>query len=98
MRSAQGSREVESKTKETRQGHGQGAGTGTGVEEIRGKIRELRIKPAFLRCLGPYVTKEDLESIYQKTESLTRIFEEMQLFCVFSKKEETRDKPTAAGA
>ena len=36
------------------------------VEEIRGKIRELRIKPAFLRCLGPYVTKGELESIYQK--------------------------------
>ena len=25
------------------------------VEEIRGKIRELGIKPAFLRRLGPYV-------------------------------------------
>ena len=36
------------------------------LEEIRGKIRELRIKPAFLRCLGPYVTKEELESTYQK--------------------------------
>ena len=50
------------------------------VEEIRGKIRELRIKPAFLRCLGPYVTKEELESIYQKNESVTRIFEKMLLF------------------
>ena len=65
------------------------------LEEIRGKIRELRIKLAFLRCLGLYVTKEELESIYQKIESLTRIFEEMPLFCVcVSKKEETsRPRP-----
>ena len=60
------------------------------------KIRELRMKPAFLRCLGPYVTKEELESIYQKIESLTRIFEEMSLFPFFPQKR--RDKPTAAGA
>ena len=67
------------------------------VEEIRGKIRELRTKPAFLRCLGLYVIKEALGSIYKNNEPLTRIFEEMSLFfvCVFQKK---RDKPTAAGA
>ena len=65
------------------------------VEEIRGKIRELRTKPAFLRCLDPYVTKGELESIYQNTESLTRIFEEMSFFLFFQKR---RDKPTAAGA
>ena len=66
------------------------------IEEIRGEIRELRTKPAFLRCLGFYVTKEELESKYPKIESLTRIFEEMSLFCVFFQKR--RDKPTAAGA
>ena len=51
------------------------------VEGIQGKIRELGIKPAFLRRLGPSVTKEELGSIYKKKiESLTRIFEEMPLF------------------
>ena len=38
----------------------------TTVEEIRGEMRELRIRPALLRCLSPYVTKEKPESIYQK--------------------------------
>ena len=65
------------------------------VEEIRGKIRELGIKPAFLRRLGPSVTKEELESVYQKIESLTRIFEEMSLFFVFSRKNETSRPPPA---
>ena len=50
------------------------------VEEIRRKIRPPGIKPAFLCRLGPYVTKEELESIYQKNESVTRIFEKMLLF------------------
>ena len=50
------------------------------VEETRRKIRPPGIKPAFLRRLGPYVTKEELESIYQKIESVTRIFEKMLLF------------------
>ena len=59
---------------------------GLSVEEIRGKIRRLEIKPAFLRRLGSYVTKEELESIYQTNESLTRIFEKMLFFCVFKKK------------
>ena len=40
-------------------------------EEIREKIRELgRIKPAFLRRLGPSVTKEELESVYKKKRAL----------------------------
>ena len=59
------------------------------IEEIRRKIRELRTKPAFLRRLGPSVTKEELESVHQKTESLTRIFEEMSLSFFFFQKEET---------
>ena len=53
---------------------------GAWLEEVRGKIRRLGIKPAFLRRIGPYVTKEELESIYQKNESVTRIFEKMLLF------------------
>ena len=53
------------------------AGRGVRMEKIRRKIRELGIKPAFLRRLGPSVTKEEFESVYQKIESLTRIFEEM---------------------
>ena len=53
------------------------------VEEIRRKIHPPGIKPAFLRRLGPYVTKEELESIYQKIESVTRIFEKMLLFLFF---------------
>ena len=65
------------------------------VEEIRGKIRELGIKPAFLRRLGPSVTKEELESVHKKIESLTRIFEEMSLFFVFSRKNETSRPPPA---
>ena len=51
------------------------------VEEIRRKIRRPGINPAVLRRLGPYVTKEELESIYQKNESITRIFDfKMLLF------------------
>ena len=38
-----------------------------GVEEIRGKITQLGIRPFFLRRLGPCITKEELKSIYQKT-------------------------------
>ena len=56
------------------------------IEEIRQKIRRLGVKPAFLRRLGPYVTKEELGSIYQKNESVTRIFEKCYFFCVFSRK------------
>ena len=56
------------------------------IEEIRGKINLLGIKPDFLRRLGPSVTKEELESVYKKIESLTRIFEEMLLFMCFSRK------------
>ena len=62
------------------------------VEEIRGKIRELGIKPAFLRRLGPSVTKEELESVHQKIESLTRIFEEMSLFLCFQEKMRQADR------
>ena len=54
---------------------------------LMGKLRISRknmsnseSKPAFLRRLGPCVTKEELESVHQKIESLTRIFEEMSLF------------------
>ena len=50
------------------------------VEEIRGKICRLGSKPALLRRLGPCVTKEELESLHQKNESVTRIFEKMLLF------------------
>ena len=57
-----------------------------GIEKIRRKIRPPGIKPAFLRRLGPYVTKEELESIYQKIESVTRIFEKMLFFSFFKKK------------
>ena len=65
------------------------------LEEIRGEIRELRIKPAFLRRLSPYGTKEELEPIYQEKKSVTRIFEEMSfLFVFFSKKK----SQAAAGA
>ena len=67
----------------------------TEIEEIRGKIRRLGIRPAFLRRLGPYVTKEELESIYQKNESVTRIFGKMLLFSVFFKKSETSRPPPA---
>ena len=58
----------------------------TGVEEIRGKICRLGSKPALLRRLGPCVTKEELESLHQKNESVTRIFEKMLLFFLFFKK------------
>ena len=50
------------------------------LEKIRGKICRLGSKPALLRRLGPCVTKEELESLHQKTESVTRIFEKMLLF------------------
>ena len=50
---------------------------------------------ALLRRLGPCVTKEELESLYQNNESVTRIFEKMLFFLIFKKK---WDKPTAAGA
>ena len=53
------------------------------LEEIRRKIRPPGIKPAFLRRLGPYVTKEERESINQKIESATRIFEKMLLSPLF---------------
>ena len=43
-------------------------------------MRRLGIKPAFMRRLGPYVFKEKLESIHQKIESVTRIFDKMLLF------------------
>ena len=56
------------------------------VEEIRRKIRPPGIKPAFLCRLGPYVTKEELEFIYQKNESVTRIFGKMLFFLLFSRK------------
>ena len=56
------------------------------LEEIRRKKRPPGIKPAFLCRLGPYVTKDELESIYQKNESVTRIFEKMLLFLFFSGK------------
>ena len=51
-----------------------------GVEEIRGKICRLGSKPVLLRRLGPCVTKEELEFLHQKTESITRIFVKMLLF------------------
>ena len=51
-----------------------------GLEKIRGKICRLGSKPALLRRLGPCVTKEELESLHQKNESVTRIFEKMLLF------------------
>ena len=35
---------------------------------------------------GPCVTKEELESLHQKIESVTRIFEKMLLFVFFKKK------------
>ena len=50
------------------------------VEEIRGKICRLGSKPALLRRLGPCVTKEELESLHQKIESVTRIFDKMLFF------------------
>ena len=56
------------------------------LEEIRGKICRLGSKPALLRRLGPCVTKEELESLHQKNESVTRIFEKMLLFFLFFKK------------
>ena len=64
------------------------------VEEIRRKIRPPGIKPAFLRRLGPYVTKEKLESIYQKIVSVTvtHIFREMLLFPFFSRKMRQADR------
>jgi hypothetical protein len=45
-----------------------------------------RIYTIFWHRLGPCVTKEELESVYEKIESVTRIFEKMLLFCVFLKK------------
>ena len=73
---------------------GEGSSSSSMLEEIRGKIRRLGIKPAFLRRLGPYVTKEELESIYQKNESVTRIFLEYAAFlCVFKKNETSRQPP-----
>ena len=56
------------------------------VEKIRGKICRLGSTPALLRRLGPCVTKEELESLHQKIESVTRIFEKMLLFFFFKKK------------
>ena len=54
------------------------------LEEIRGKICRLGSKPALLRRLGPRVTKEELESLHQKNESVTRIFEKMLLLFLIS--------------
>ena len=56
------------------------------IRENSRKICRLGFTPALLRRLGPCVTKEELESVYQKIESVTRIFEKMPLFCVFFKK------------
>ena len=56
------------------------------LEKIRGKICRLGSKPALLRRLGPCVTKEELESLHQKNESVTRIFEKMLLFFLIFKK------------
>ena len=50
------------------------------------KNMSTRIYTVFWHRLGPCVTKEELESVYQKIESVTRIFEKMSLFCVFFKK------------
>ena len=58
----------------------------TKVEKIRGKICRLGSKPALLRRLGPCVTKEELESLLKKNESVTRIFEKMLLFFLIFKK------------
>ena len=44
------------------------------IEEIRGKINLLGIKPDFLRRLGPSVTKEELESVYKKNRVLNSHF------------------------
>ena len=62
------------------------------VEEIRGKIRRLGSKPALLRRLGPCVTKEELESLHQKIESITRIFVKMLLFSDFQEKMRQADR------
>ena len=56
------------------------------LEEIRGKICRLGSTPALLRRLGPCVTKEELESLHQKIESVTRISEKMLLFFLIFKK------------
>ena len=45
-----------------------------------------RIYAVLWNRLGPCVTKEELESVYEKIESVTRIFEKMLLFYVFFKK------------
>ena len=70
---------------------------GGGVEEIRGEITQLGIRPAFLRRLGPCATKEELESIVHipKGKSVTRIFEKKMLLflCVFKKNETSRPPP-----
>ena len=62
--------------------------------EIRRKIRPPGVKPVFLRRLGPYVTKEELESIYQKSESVTRIFflEKATFLMCFSRKKRQADR------
>ena len=56
------------------------------IEEIRGKVCRLGSKPALLRRLGPCVTKEELEFLHQKAESITRIFVKMLLFFLIFKK------------
>ena len=68
---------------------------GGGVEEIRGEITQLGIRPACLRRLGPCATKEELESIVHipKNESVTRIFlRKCYFFCVFSRKMRQADR------
>ena len=50
-----------------------------------------RIYTVFWHRLGPCVTKEELESVYQKIESVTRIFEMMFLF-VFQEKNRQADR------
>ena len=55
----------------------------TRLEEIRRKIRPPGIKPAFLCRLGPYVTKEELESIYQKKRVRNSHFRENAAFSLF---------------
>ena len=64
------------------------------VEEIRGKIRRRGIKPTFLRRLGPYLNKEELESIYKKKRARNSHFRENATFlCVFKKNETSRPPP-----
>ena len=56
------------------------------------KICRLGSTPALLRRLGPCVTKEELESLYQKNKSVTRIFEKMLLFSDFQEKMRQADR------